>query len=626
MTNPLITKDQMLKLITAIEKGSFHFFEDLIASDINWLITPLIDKDSREALIIHYASMYGNLKIVQLVLSLNPDQLNALSTFNHTPLQFAAARGHVDVADYLLSLNACLTIGTHYPGSLVHGYFPIHWGVARGHFQVVQCLMDHGAATDVRVSDKNLHLIHIASLQGHLRMVQFLLEKSPLLLNEIDALKQTPVLWAAKNGHYHIVQYLISKNANIDIATYRPNHESHGFTPLMWASKNGFYEAANALILKKSETESNEKFVPLVRSAEQALDLMTLQPSFIHFFLNNPRIYNLIKKSNCKITKDSIHWYKLAGRKPSLFVDINIKSETSTMFKPTKELGRGSYGIVRLFQAADGQEIAVKSLVRSFVNIQWFMSNKQELSTKREAEFNQKAYPNDPISEIFGFDIFKDSQSIYTNRFVMSYIKGEKAGSLIPKIKTAQQLAIITLKIALELDRIHQIGIIHSDLHFANILISYDEHENVLVRLIDFGLSSYRTENTVKTWVSQLKSWIPPELCGNASNFAKPHPNQDIYSLGNTLKLILEKHPCYQGLMKLFPSIQTFISTSQDIIPTNRPSLTFFCQQLSNELRPTIKNGLVPFWQTIQTTTASETDSLLTKSESTARCKHCTLM
>ena len=621
-----MTKDQMLKLINAIEKGAFHYFEDLIASDINWLITPLVDKDGREALIIHYASMYGNLKIVQLVLSMNPDQLNVLSTFNHTPLRFAAARGHVDVTDYLLTLNACLTIGTHYPGNLFHGYFPIHWGVARGHFRVVQCLINHGAAMDVRVSDKRLHLIHIASLQGHLGMVQFLLDKSPLLLNEIDALNQTPVLWAARNGHFHIVQYLISKNANINIATDRPNHVSHGYTPLMWASKNGFYEAANALILKKAETESNETFAPLVRSAEQALDLMALDPSFIDFFLNNPRIYNLIKKSNCKITEDSIHWYKLAGRKPSLFVNINIKSETSTVFKPGKELGRGSYGIVRLFQSADGQEIAVKSLVHSFVNIQWFMSNKQELSTKREAEFNQKAYPNDPISEIFGFVINKDRQSIYTNRYVMSYIKGEKAGALIPKIKTAQQLAIITLKIALELDRLHQIDIIHSDLHFANIMINYDEHENILVRLIDFGLSSYRTENTVKTWVSQVKSWIPPELCGDASNFAKPQPNQDIYSLGNTLKLIFEKHPCYQELMKLFPSIKTFISTSQAIIPTNRPSLAFFCQQLSNELRPTIKNSLVPFWQAVQKTTPSEINSLLTKSESTARCKHCTLM
>jgi ankyrin repeat protein len=621
-----MTKEQMLTLINSIEIGAILCAQELIEKDLKILTTPLIDKNGLEALIIHYASMFGRLNIVQFVLEKKPELLNVMAMFEHTPLRFAAARGHVNVVEYLLSLGADHTIGTYSPDSLIHGYLPIHWAAARGHHEVVQVLMNHGVSIDSRVGKKKLHLIHIASLQGFLEVIKVLLVQNPSLLNEIDALNQTPVLWAASKGHYHVVHYFISLQANIDLATHRPYHENHGLTPLMWASKNGCYEAANALILKKIETEAKELFIPLIRTAAQALDLMALEPAFINSLLSDRKIYNLIRKSNCRITDDAIYWYKPAGRRPSLFVEFNTKTETSIVFKPVKELGEGAYGIVRLFQATEGQEIAVKSPRSPIINTPWFCRSQLGLATRKEAEFNQIAYPNDPLSEIFNFETTQNKQSIYTNRFVMSYVKGEKAILLIPKIKSVQELATITLKIAQELDRIHQVGIIHGDLHLANIMIDYDGHNNIVVRFIDFGLSLHRTESAARTWEKQIRSWIPPELCGKASSSIKPEPNQDIYSLGNTLKLIFEKHSCYQALMKSFPSIHSFITASQAIVPENRPTLSLFSQQLTNELQPKKRVLSVPFWNSVQNNSLSEKACLQAKPESTARCKRCALM
>lgn len=585
-------------IIKAIEADNFPYIKNLVNNHPTCLAAPLIDETEGQGLAIHYAAMHGRFNIARLLLEKNPSLLNQTTSFNYTPLRYAAARGHEQLVDYLISLGALQTIATHNPEQPGHGFYPIHWAAVRGHHRVVQCLLTHAPNIDTPLSYMNLRLIHLASMNGRLEVVKLLLDKNPNLLNEVDMLNQTPLLWAAAQGHVDVVNYLLSKNANCEMATRDPFEIEPDRTPLMWAMNNKYYETANALIIKKCETEKIETLMYLVETGEQALDLMALKPAFIPIFLRDKTITDAIKKSPCKIIDDSIHWYKSAGRRPSFFANINTTTNTSTVFKPVQELGRGSYGIVRLFRSSEGQELGVKSLKNPITNTPWFGQDQLGLNIKREAQFNQIAYPNDPLSEIHEFHRNTNGHSHYTNRFIMAYIKGDTAKPALMKVTSPHLLAHISLKIAQELERIHQLGIIHGDLYHSNIMIHCDDNKNVAVRLIDFGLASYLTDRTVKIFQDQTAWWIAPERCNGNRRLIKPNPNQDVYSLGRTFHHIFEHHPSKKQLMELFPAIRSFISTSQEIIPTERPSLALLCEQLMNELRQKPNQG--NFWQKLK--------------------------
>ena len=537
--------------------------------------------------LIHIASISGAIEVVKFLLNNNSDLLNIMDAYGQTPLLWAAANGHEALVDYLATMGADLTLATH-DNDHKHEYLPIHWASERGHPAVVQCLIKHGADINVRLGEMQYHLIHIASGSGAIEVVKFLLNNNSSLLNIMDAYDQTPLLWAAANGHANVVAYLISENANLDIPTNRIDHTDHGKTPLTRAMESKHYEAANLLILKITAHQSKDSILPFVQTGTQALEFMVLEPALIKIFLQDDRIVHLINTTNdCNINQHSIDWYKASERRPSWFLRINKEKKTSSLFKPVKELGRGSYGIVRLFQSAEGQEIGVKSLREPVFDI----SKKERIhlakELKREAEFNKRAYPEDNFSETFEFDYRENGKQIYNSRYLMPCAKGETAGLLIPQTTCPRQLAEITLQIAQELHRIHQIGIIHGDLNLKNIMINDCENKVFIIRLIDFGCSSYMTEHSAVLYSPEsLGRWIPPEICVKKTTTVKPHPNQDVYALGFSLNAALNNHSSYQELMQLFPSVNRFILASQHINPMSRPSLKSLCEQLNNELHP----------------------------------------
>ncbi len=521
--------------------------------------------------LIHIASKKGQLEVVKILLNQNPDLLNITDGNGQTPLLWAAVNNHEDLVDYLATAGADLTIATNDPNNECHGYLPIHWAAENGHHKVVQCLINHGADIHMRLGEMQYHLIHIASKKGQLEVVKILLNQNPDLLNITDANGQTSLAKALEGKHFGL---------------------------------------SSCLILKTTANQSRDMIFPFIADGVLALYLMKLDPTLTSIFLQDDRIASLIKKTaGCCVTQESIDWYKIAGRRPSFFVSINLETETSTVFNPVRELGKGSNGVVRLFQNAENQEIGVKSLKDHRVALTKHELNTQTQKLQREAEFNKRAYPNDHMCKTFEFNRRHGNQRRYTNRYLMPYIKGETAGLLIPKITCPYQLAEITLQTVRELQRIHHIGIIHSDLSYSNIMI-HCENKQFFIRLIDFGCSTFLTDLKATTFNSEgTAKWYAPEVI-NAIAPIKPNPNQDVYSLGFSLNRVLVNHASYQELMRLFPSIGVFIAATQSINPLDRPSLESFCAQLSNELDPKTKIDLLPN----ETATLPENNTTITSS------------
>ena len=431
-------------------------------------------------------------------------------------------------------------------------------------------------------------MIHYASMLGQLSIVRLLLEKKPDLLNAVEHFNLTPLFFAAAYGHYQIVDYLLSKDADFNIATFRPGHKDHGQTALMRAMEAMYYEAANLIILKINADKSKDFIPAFVMSGRQAISLMLLDPALISIFMHDERICDLLKKAGCNFSEETIGYYKISGRRPSFFAQINTSRGTSVLYNPVKRLGSGSYGTVRLFQTDEGQEVSVKSFEDEIVDI----DTRKERSAsrleriKREAGFNRRAYPDEKLSEVFGIFFKGSAREKYTNRYVMPYVKGETARSFIKVTRCARQLAEIILQIALEIQRIHTIGIIHGDLNFRNIMIYSPESGGFIIRLIDFGFSYDKSDATAKLFMSDRdKLYHPPELFNDKKEYVIPDPNQDVYSFGFILNYVFNEHESNEELMRLFPSIKVFILAAQNICPSARPTLDSLCRQLSFELR-----------------------------------------
>lgn len=92
--------------------------------------------------------------------------------------------------------------------------------------------------------------------------------------------------------------------------------------------------------------------------------------------------------------------------------------------------------------------------------------------------------------------------------------------------------------IVIELQRLHELGIIHGDIKADNILID----DNNEIYFIDFGLSNFTSDKTVFCALEEKDYW-PPER----TNFSKhkkahpaPSPAQDIFSLGHLIQHFLK--------------------------------------------------------------------------------------
>jgi len=353
---------------------------------------------------IHLAAMHGRLEIVKILLNKNHQLLDITDKHGQTPLLLAAANGHTDTLEYLISKSADLNQATNLPGNECHGKTALHWATKQGHIDAVRHLIKAGA-TITTLNGK--HPIHIAAENGHLNLVKLYLDDNPKLLYLTDPYGQTPLLWAATKGHTDTLEYLISKGADLNQATNfpddeghgktalhwaterghtnavglliqagaaittlngihpihiaaahghtdtldylisegadlnqatnRPGHKSHGKTALDYAMKNSYYDTANLLILKITAHQSKKAILPFIKSGTQALELMTREPTMLGMLLKDQRIMELIHtKTRRSITGNYIDWYKPSDRRPSWFAHINTETKTSSVFKPVK--------------------------------------------------------------------------------------------------------------------------------------------------------------------------------------------------------------------------------------------------------------------------------------------------
>ena len=181
-------------------------------------------------------------------------------------------------------------------------------------------------------------------------------------------------------------------------------------------------------------------------------------------------------------------------------------------------LGQGASGTVCIGEK-DGEKFAIKRINK--------MSIKSKLSIIKEAEFSKLKHPN--IIEYF--DIFEDLKTI---SFVMELGEGGDLFDFIVNSPIGHLPLDLTIDLMVQImstiDYLHNtMHIVHRDIKPENFMITIDSGDKALVKLIDFGMSTYFPPNgKLLTEYLGTPNYAAPEIISHLGYNEKV----DIWAIG----------------------------------------------------------------------------------------------
>ncbi|XP_046365631.2 ankyrin repeat domain-containing protein 17-like [Haliotis rufescens] len=181
--------------MTAAEKGHKEVVELLVSkgADVSF-------SDKRGNNLLHLASQGGQVEVVKYVLSLGRLSINSRGWKKMTPVMLAAAKGHKEVVEVLVSKGANVSL----------------------------------------VYDGGNNILCLASREGHEEVVKYVMDM--VSINSRCWNKMTPVMLAAEKGHEEVVELLVSKGADLSLS------DIGGDTILHFACRGGNVEVVKFVL------------------------------------------------------------------------------------------------------------------------------------------------------------------------------------------------------------------------------------------------------------------------------------------------------------------------------------------------------------------------------------------
>ena len=171
---------------------------------------------------LYYASLCGFRDQAEHIISVHPEQVNANSGRNHSPLAAALHKGHFHVAELLHQHGASINVTGRNNQTLLQA------ASVDGRSDIARWLLDHGADTQSQ-RDDHAAPIHLATANGHLKVIQTLLEHK-VYVDSADKDGRTPLHLASSTGKVEIVGLLLEHGANANAV------DKDGWVPLYLAA------------------------------------------------------------------------------------------------------------------------------------------------------------------------------------------------------------------------------------------------------------------------------------------------------------------------------------------------------------------------------------------------------
>jgi ankyrin repeat protein len=184
---------------------------------------------------IFYPTFHGDLESVESLLKANPELVTVRDAKNLTPLHVAASGGQGSVARLLFEY------GTDVNGpSEGDQWTPLVFASYRGHLDVVELLLDHGAGP----TEADGNPIHYAGQRKHKEICRLLVERGAVDdLVETEDSDLIDLFRAAYSYDPHAVESMLSKRPELV-----DSKDRNGRTPLHGACTNGDTKTLRVLL------------------------------------------------------------------------------------------------------------------------------------------------------------------------------------------------------------------------------------------------------------------------------------------------------------------------------------------------------------------------------------------
>jgi ankyrin repeat protein len=226
----------MVKCLLDPSKHHFAAWVWLYDVDRHWL-DPMAEVHPTlpSAVPLYYASLCGLRGLVEHLVAAHPEEINARGGFYDTPLHAASAKGHFEIVELLLDRNADPNLCDD------DGTAPLHSASQYGHVGVVKILLDRGVDVNQNRKEDGWAPLHVASAYGRPEVARLLIQCGAIVDRRNDK-QQTPLYLAAANGSLETAEFLLNSDASVN-ATGKDD-----WTPLHWAAYYGYRDAAELLL------------------------------------------------------------------------------------------------------------------------------------------------------------------------------------------------------------------------------------------------------------------------------------------------------------------------------------------------------------------------------------------
>ncbi|XP_046553272.1 ankyrin repeat domain-containing protein 50-like [Haliotis rubra] len=169
-----------------------------------------IDTEQSGLSAVMIAAKWGHKEVVELLVQLGAS-LSKIASSKDNILHLPCYRGHLDVMKYLLSLNVwdINKKGWNFRT-------PVMTAAARGHKEVVELLVKHGAVLTFKERSGN-NILYLASNSGNVDLVKYVISLNAVDINSRGWRNKTALMEAGGKGFKAVVELLVNHGADVSL-------------------------------------------------------------------------------------------------------------------------------------------------------------------------------------------------------------------------------------------------------------------------------------------------------------------------------------------------------------------------------------------------------------------------
>jgi len=199
---------------------------------------------------IHKAAYKGDLKKVKEIIDRDPNQINVQDAQGFTPLHLASGKGHIEIVEFLLNHGADIEL------EIFNGETPLMLAAqyARyGQYETIKTLLEHGA----KVNHKDQHgrtALHDAAMYSGKEIMNLLISYGADV-NARDEHQSTPLHQAAMLNNIEAAKALVEHGADIFAKNYHDYSKPPAVRLLLRPSRGTMNKTAKEIALMRGDKE-----------------------------------------------------------------------------------------------------------------------------------------------------------------------------------------------------------------------------------------------------------------------------------------------------------------------------------------------------------------------------------